>query len=106
MASSRPGKVVTSTGPRRRNASITSSTRTPGCPGRYAHGVYAFYPFGFKFPSVRNQIAGNSRFCPDLLKPVGIRAVLGAHHEDNVHQPGEFAHRELAVLCRIATPWP
>jgi hypothetical protein len=40
--------------------------------------LYAFYPFGFKFPSVRNQIAGNARFCPDLLEPVGIRAVLGA----------------------------
>ena len=44
----------------------------------------------------------NSGFQPDFAQTVRIRAVGGAHHEDNVHQLAEFTQGHLAILCRVA----
>ena len=104
MCSSRPGRVETSTGPRRRSASITSSTSTSGAdaPAVRPTTSASLHPFGLQLAAVRDQVARDAFLGADLAQPVGIGGVLRADHQDHVDQLGEVAHGRLAVLRRVA----
>ena len=88
----------------RRSAAITSSTSTSGAeaPAVRPTDFGALDPFGLQLAAVRDQIARNAFLGADLAQPVGIGTVLRADHQDHVDELGEFAHRRLAVLRRVA----
>ena len=104
MVSWRPVNSLTSTGPSRRSASITSSTSTSGAeaPAVMPTVSAPLNQSGFDLAAVGDQIARRAVLLADLAQAVGVGAVLGADHEDNVDQLGEFAHRGLPVLRRVA----
>jgi hypothetical protein len=97
LVSSRPGRVAVRSVPA---ASARRSRPPPGPQGRMtahqADPVYAAHPFWFKFPSVRNHIAGNSGLRTGFLQTVRVPAVLNVGHDDNVDWAAEFAGRNDA----------
>ena len=104
MFSSRPGSVDTSTGPMRRSASITSSTSTSGAeaPAVMPTVLASLSQAGFELAAVGDQIARHADFGADLAQPVGIGAVRGADHQDDVDELAQVPHRRLPVLGCIA----
>ena len=70
--------------------------------GGDADRLRAVEPFRLHFAAVGDEIAGRAGLVADLAQPVGIGTVLGADHQNNVHQRREFAHRGLAVLRGVA----
>ena len=60
------------------------------------------HAFGRKLGAVRDQKARNPDLLADLAQAVGVRAVLGADHQQHIDVVAELAHRRLAVLRSIA----
>ena len=55
-----------------------------GSTGGDAHDVRCFYPFRPQLATVRNQITWNPALRPDLAQAVGIRAVFGPNHQEDI----------------------
>ena len=88
----------------RRSASITSSTSSSGAeaPAVRPTAVYAHEPGRIELAAVGDQVARHAFLEADLAQPVGIGAVLGADHQQQIDDIAKLAHGRLAVLGGIA----
>ena len=78
--------------PQRLNDILDQHVRRRGA-RRNADRARVLDPVRVKLAAIRNQIARNPRFGPDFAQAIGIRAVLGADHQDHVDE-----------LCRAHAP--
>jgi hypothetical protein len=102
--SSRPGSTETDTGPIRRRALIYIVDQNLGRrgTGRDADIPCIAEPFRIELAAVGDEVARHAGLGTDFAKPVGVGAIGGAHHQDNVHELAQVPYRRLTVLCRIA----
>lgn len=70
--------------------------------GRNADVRRILQPFRIELAAVGNQITRDAGLGADFAKPVRIRAIGSAHHQDHVDQLAQVPYRRLSVLCRIA----
>ena len=88
--------------PPKRGDDILDQTLRRRSTGGKADDTLAANPLRIQFAAVGDQIARNAFFATDLTQAIGIRTVLGADDEDDVRYLGQFSHRGLAILRRIA----
>ncbi len=73
-----------------------------GGAGGQPDGRDAVEPLGLQAGRVVDQVAGPSQLLPDLPQAVGVGAVLGPDHQDDVNNGCQVPHRLLPVLGGIA----
>src|SRR5271165_1921070 len=69
--------------------------------GRYSDNAGIAHPFCIDFAAVGHKIARKSRVLSNFTQSIGVRAISGPNHDQDVRDPRQFPHGVLPILRRV-----